>query len=322
MYTYWQIFKQALKIAYKNPSLWFFALFTTFLGSAGGLELLLSGYGFGGQSLIFSFWQGLLEGGLFTPSGLRSAAKILLANPFYLITIAIIFLVVLGITILFIWLGTVSQTALIGKSMSITRNKNISFSDGFRWGVLKFWPVLALNAISQFIVWLLFFILSSLFLINPSNSLVVTMFIVDLVVTTVFFTILLVISFIAKYAICGVVLRNWAFKDSVKASWEIFLKNWLVAVELAAILFFINLVVNSVLTFVMSLIFLYILKLYFGFTFGLALVFLILVSIFAIIQLMLVIFHWAAWAIAFEILAAKKNALLSITQRIFRFKSA
>ena len=115
MYTYRQILTQAFKIAWQNPGLWFFGFFIALWGG-GELELMFGGYGFGGQETVFSFWQGLAEGGLFTIAGLKGAVKILFANPLYLFVILLLGLAVLGLTALFLWLIAVSQTAVIGQA--------------------------------------------------------------------------------------------------------------------------------------------------------------------------------------------------------------
>ena len=47
-----------------------------------------------------------------------------------------------------------------------------------------------------------------------------------------------------KYAIAYVVIKGSGFVEAVKLGWQLFVKNWLVSLEMAFILFFINFAVG------------------------------------------------------------------------------
>ncbi len=126
------------------------------------------------------------------------------------------------------------------------------------------------------------------------------------------------VSFIAKYAIIGVVLKDWRFSQALKLSWKLFTRNWLLSLEIAIVLFGIYFLATSFLLWLLFLIFVYSLKIFIGFTFGLPLVWLILLSVFIVIQIVLAIFHWATWAIVFELLTAPKTVLASWLSRKFK----
>jgi hypothetical protein len=77
----------------------------------------------------------------------------------------------------------------------------------------------------------------------------------------IFIPVALALSFIAKYAIAYIVIKGHGFMEAVKAGWQLFIKNWLVSVEMAFILFFINffvglLLVLTILTLTIPLLFL------------------------------------------------------------------
>lgn len=312
MYTYRQILKQALNIALKKRFLWFFGFFAALVGSTAELELLLSGSGFGTEGALFSFWQGLFEGGLFTLAGLKGIFSILFSSPIVLFTIALVFLVVIGISALVIWLVIISQSVLISQTVAISKNQPLSWRGAFDLGLTKFWPVIGLNALIRVIIWALLLILGGLALLKfPGAS---SFFIVGF---DVFLVAVLILSFITKYAICGVVLKNQNFIDSLKSSWKIFKNNWLLSIEMAVILFLIYLVINSILVFVLFSIFLMALQLFAASSIILLLITLAIIAIFGIFQIVLTIFHWSTWTIIFELIATEKPAISSRLGAIF-----
>lgn len=313
MYTYWQIFKQAFKIILHAPALWFFGLLTVLLGSAGGLELVLSYYGFGGEGIMYSFVSGLIDGGLFTPSGLQGAARTLFINPVYLFIIILIFLTILALSILVLWLGTVSLTVLIGETINISQGKKIRVINAFRLGISKFWPVLGLNVLLRLASWFLIFILSYLTVAKfPGLLYVLIMAPLPLLAA------ILIVSYIGKYAVCGVVLRDWQFGAAIKSGWQVFAKNWLATLEISLLLFLIFLVANALLGYFLAIIFIFLIKIFATFPFALVLLFIIASVAFIAVQIFLVMFNWVVWAIVFELLTGKKKVLASFLARVFK----
>src|SRR3989344_1787923 len=268
MYTYRQIFSQAIKIAWQNPGLWVLGLLVAMLGSSGELELLLSSYGFGGQGLILAFWQGLAAGGLFTLGGLANSFAVFFSNPFFLFIFILLVLLVLAVSILMIWLINVCLTALIDQIINISRGQTLSLASGFGLGLVKFWPILGLNVLLRLISWALFGLGGLFILFDFPGSALIALLGFDLI--------------------------------------------------LIFILFMIYFVINSLLAFYLPLILFYFLKIYAGFWFGLALIFLLLFLTFIFIQIILTIFHWAAWSIIFVLLTSKKATLVSRLKTGFR----
>ena len=313
MYTFRQIFSQALKIAWQNPGLWFFGLFAAMLGSVGELELLLSSYGFGGQGIILAFWQGLATGGLFTSAGLRGIFQVLTTNPVFLFIFILIALIVLAASIFLIWLVNVCVSALISETINVNRGQSFKFSRGFGVGLKKFWPVFGLIIITRLLAWALFGLGGFFVLLNFPGS--VYLALTGFVLILIF---ILSLTFVSKYAICGVVLKDWGFKDGLASAWHLFRQNWLLSLEVAFILFIIYFAVNSLLAFYLPLILFYFLKIFSGFWFGLTLMFILLFFVFLFVQIIFTIFHWASWAIIFLLLSNKKESLTSRLKSGFR----
>jgi len=58
----------------------------------------------------------------------------------------------------------------------------------------------------------------------------------------VFIPLSIVLSFLTKYAIAFVVIKEESLLSAYKESWNLFIKNWLISVEMAFLLFFISFV--------------------------------------------------------------------------------
>ncbi|MBI3290699.1 hypothetical protein HYZ76_00285 [Candidatus Falkowbacteria bacterium] len=313
MYTYRQIFKQAFKIAWEHPAFWFFGFFLAFVGSAGEIELLLGGYGFSVDGFIISFWEGLFGAGFFSLNTLKGIAGLLAVNPFSVLVFLLLSMVALGLMAVVIWLIIVSQSAVISGAIGASKNKNVSFAEGFFTGLKNFWPVLGLNFVLRIVTWGLFILTALLSILDfPGSALIYIIFF------DIFLILTLIASFVVKYAICGVILKNSSFKDSIKQAWQIFRSNWLLSFEIATILFLIYVVTNGLLLFFLPLMLLYALKIFVSFTLGIYLIIFALLVFFIFIEIILAIFHWASWAIVFELITRKENTISSFIKGGFR----
>ena len=191
MNTYRQILKRAFEIAWKKPKLWLLGLLVILLGGASEMEFIFGNYIFGSKGAVAVFFQGLADGGLFTVAGARGLVEALFTNTFYLFIIAFIFLVVLGLTALIVWLVMVSQSALIGKVVSINQGREISGAQGWKLGMIKFWPVLGLNALLRLLAWFLSVVLGFLAFLKFPGSIVFFIFGFDIfLIDLVFFPLL------------------------------------------------------------------------------------------------------------------------------------
>lgn len=309
MYTYRQIFKQALRIATHKPSLWFFGLFATLLGSAGELEVLLGNYGLSGNNTAFDFISGLVQGGLVSSAGWQG----LKANPIFGFFLVTVFLLLLAVSVLVIWLVIVSQSALIAQAVSLSKGKSLNFKDSFKIGLMKFWPVLGINALIRVVAFSFLALSAIVTLIKFPGS---TVFV--LIILNLFLVLAVVVSFIFKYAICGVVLRDLKFGESIKRALKVFSKNWILSLELAVIMFLIYLFVSALLFFSLGWVLVLSLKFFKEFILGLYVVFIFLVVVFVLVQTMLAIFHWATWAVVYELLTSKQASMISFLKKFFK----
>ena len=307
MPTYRQILSKAWQLTWQNPLLWLFGLFVAMLGSGGEIEILLSSITLGQEpGFLISFFLGLASGGLFSLAGVKGIFSALFTNPFTLFVILLLMMVMIGIAVLLIWLIIVSQSALINGVLAAGKNKPLKWSGNFYFGLAKFWPVLILNALAKFIFWVLFAGLSLLVSLKFYGS--IFFFIIAYVI---FVLLILVISFIIKYAICGVVLNNYRVGEAIDEALKLFYKNWLLSLEVAVILFLVYVVASGLLALVLSIIFAYAVQLFHLVPLVLILVLVGIYILFILGQLLLAVFHWASWVLVFESLNNKKVVMLS-----------
>lgn len=234
MSLYRTILSQAWKTTWRHKYLWFFGLFATFLGAGGEYNVLFRGFSGNSEQQIFPGFQRIAETGVFSGQTLVNIEKIMKNDPFSLLTLLMVFLVVVIISIFMIWLSVVSQAALVDNSAKYLANKKVDFKSGIAAGAEKFWPVFGLNLVVKFLVYLIFGLVGWLVILSAPWPIFALIFVIFIVAA-------LSLSFIIKYSVAYVVIKGSGFIESIKNGWRLFINNWLVSLEMAIILFFINL---------------------------------------------------------------------------------
>ncbi|MDP3986013.1 MAG: hypothetical protein Q8P77_01115 [Candidatus Veblenbacteria bacterium] len=149
--------------------------------------------------------------------------------------------------LLVVWLIIVSQAALIRAASAIHAGEPISLTKAAMEGNQHFWPIFALNLLARFATWLLLGVAILPFLISylarggvaEFDTLIIISFLVFVPLATI-------ISFIIKYAAIAVVLERQPWWLALERGVGLFFRNWLVSLEMAAILFGINLILSAV----------------------------------------------------------------------------
>ncbi len=245
MSLYRKILSQAWKITWHNKYLWFFGLFAALLGNGGEYEILARGLrGESGQSLFPSL-NNIIATGVFSKRTLSNIGDLILTNPSSLIMILVIGLTILSLIGFLIWLTIVSQIAIVNNSFRITAGKRGDFKDGVFVGVRKFWPVLGLNILIKLVIFVAFLLISlplTSVLMSQTETISANLFYV--LAFIIFVPVAIALSFMIKYAIAYVVIKGNYFTEAVRAGWKLFVQNWLISIEMAFILFFINFIVG------------------------------------------------------------------------------
>lgn len=244
MHLYRNILKQALSIAWHNKYLWFFGLFAVLLGNGGIYDILIRGFSGNKSEKFFYNIQRISETGFFSLNTLTNIPQLFKTEPFSMIILFIVGLVILASICFLIWLIVVSQIALVNNSSIIIGNKQkkLGIRDGITSGTKNFWPVLWLNIINKIILYIIFLLLGLLVVDIVSKYGPLSINILYIILFIVFIPFAIIISFIIKYAVAYIIIKGDGLIMAIKKGLELFIKNWLISVEMALILFFINFV--------------------------------------------------------------------------------
>jgi len=232
-------FKKALSIIWNHKFLWIFGFFVAFLGAGGELEILFRDYSrFGDISSNLNNIQDLYKAG-FVSFIFNNFKSFLVQYPFQAIVILFIFLVV---AVALIWLIVVSQVGLIYNIKEIAQQRQGGIKQGYRAGLKFFGNALAFDIIAQLFAYALLLIISLplvAFFLNRNSELIRTIFVV--IAFLIALPLNIIISFIIKYAVFYLVTEERKFWDSFKQGWKLFLKNWLLSIEMAVLVLVIGL---------------------------------------------------------------------------------
>ncbi len=243
MRIYRDIIRSAWHILWRYPWLWPFGLLAAAAGNGGEFGILVSKVDAIAQQA--SFLTGLRQAIVshrFEQS-LTDLGYSLSQRP--LVTFGAFLLLGL-VALIIVWLIIVSQAAIISASGSLAANKASSFTQAALTGNRHFWPILLLNVLARLATYLIMavavlpFIIS--FLAQPNaasslDSLVLISFII-------FVPLAVIISFILKFAAISVVMENAPWWEALSRAVNLFFRNWLVSLEMAGIIFAVNLVMS------------------------------------------------------------------------------
>lgn len=144
----------------------------------------------------------------------------------------------LGLVLIFILLVAVlilavsSQGALIKSAAEKNGRLKNKFSEYLHQGVNKFWPLFGLHLVN---IILGYFFVSSV--VNPMvqfvaiNSDRLQYLLISLLVYFFIFPLIIVISFVTRYGMAYVMIKNQDFLEAFTNSWYLFRINWLITLE-------------------------------------------------------------------------------------------
>ncbi|MCG2695551.1 hypothetical protein L6248_01300 [Candidatus Parcubacteria bacterium] len=241
---YRKILKESLKITWRNKYLWFFGLFATLLGGGGEYELIFRGLT---GDMNQSFLQGasnIIRTGVFSKNTLTNIGALIANDSAHFIILLLVGLIIIALFCFLVFTAIVSQAAIVNNSAAIFNGRNktkLGIKDGAISGIKNFWPVFGLNALSKLAIFLAFFFVSLPVVLTVNQAAAATANLVYFIAFLVLVPLSVIFSFVIKYAIAYVIISGSGFKESIKNGWELFVKNWLISVEMAFVLFAISL---------------------------------------------------------------------------------
>lgn len=326
MFLYRDILKRSAKITWKNKYLWFFGLFASLLAGTGRVNLSFSGQG--------DEWKNSIFGSLGNFFGYGEANGFVYNMMLYFkhdpvaTTIFLIFFVITCFLFLFLfWMAVVSQAGLVSDSVKIIKSgknteSSATIASGMNAGTKKFWPVAGINIITAVLAFLFAALAGAPLVFVPVGEAFELMFLY-IALFVILVPLILVVSFLGKYAVCFSVIKGKKFMDSLEDAIKLFSKNWLISLEMALVMFFIDFIAIFVIGFVILLLAVP----YLFASIALAMIFsqaifwlavvagLVLALIIVIIGgSILTTFHTVAWTDIFVNLTEKKGSLAKIVR--------
>ncbi|MFA6198081.1 MAG: hypothetical protein WC734_02925 [Patescibacteria group bacterium] len=240
-----QILAQTWRLIWRNKILWFFGLFVALITQE--IEIVLRNQVvFSDQTLSVSSWKELFTngfGGVFSSiwsSLTDSTASAIIGS-----------LIALMILALFVWLMVASVGALTHSIAQLDAGKKISFNGAMANGHKYFWKnivIILLAKVVDYGVLILMAVLVSLMLLHAVGLWL------GALLAVISFIVSLIVSFVARYAAGYVVVNNENTGRAILSGWKLFIKNWVDSIEMAILIFLINLVANLAILLVIALI--------------------------------------------------------------------
>lgn len=243
---YRPILKKSFRVIWRHRFLWFFGLFAALLGTSGEIEILIGGAG----QVDWGVTMSDILRQVFKGEGFGRMLKELLArmaqvpNAGWLVFLAL----GLGLAVV-VWLYIVSQIALIDTTARLANREATNSKVRHLVARRYFWKILGLNAVSRGIIYGLLLAIGLPMAISLhqdesrlySTSLLIISYIILVPLA-------MIASFIVRYASCYIILKRADFWQGIKEGGRLFIKNWLVSVEMAIIIFGLNILAGLLMT--------------------------------------------------------------------------
>lgn len=236
------VLRDALRITWHNKFLWFLGFFVALLGNGGAYEIII-------KSVDRTVLKALLGGGEIPSiiSALTKLKNLVLQSasvkPILEFVLIIVLLIVLAALYFLFSSAAMTATILAVKKL---RHGKITMLESLRESLPHLPHVFGINVLTKMLVALLVAVsalpLGWLFLKSrlAFGAIYVLVFVVLMALG-------LIISFVSIYAACNSVFGANHILNAFREAWHIFRKNVITSVEIAVLLFFLNLAVSVIL---------------------------------------------------------------------------
>lgn len=238
---YRTLLRDAWQTTWTHKRLWVWGLFAALLGNAGEYQFLLTAGDRVGSGSVFAEETTVGAAILPTFTILKGFGKALMVDPFAVVSLFAVALVIIAVVGFFIWLTMVSIIALThGAAVAAGGDEAPALSEGVDTGRKFFGPVLVLYVLGRLVQWFLLALLVLFGTLTVLDGWIGwPMFFVAFIV---FVPALFAISFVVRYAIFYVVLGGKSMMDALEGAATLLRKHWLITIEMALALLLINII--------------------------------------------------------------------------------
>jgi len=248
--VYRAILRQALKIVWQTKYLWFFGLFAVMLETDRVVNLISDRYP---RVWEFSELTDYFRGGGAWPDFFGNARDFFSALNWGS-GLLMALLVVLGIFLL--WLAVTAQGALWHNIYRQYKKQKTDFGLALKTGHQNFWKLFFLNLLARVVlavVWAVIGLPLAWLYIKTGSGWSQVIFVVFNFL--VFVVLALIIYFLFRYAAISLVNKAMTVWQAITEAWQLFKKNWLVSVEMAIVMFLVDVATIMVLLIGMAVVF-------------------------------------------------------------------
>ncbi len=221
---------QSFKFILRNKALWALGFFTVFIDIFFVWHLLV-------DVILKELWSVQVGKGIIFN---------LMQNPLMTLTVLLIWLSIIFIIFGCLWLGFISQPAIIRSVEDINEQNKLNFRKSLNTGKKYLFPVVIINIIYSLIVYGLILVLMASLMPDISPSLIGVLNIVDILIIII----LGINYFVMLSALNYITSHNYNIINSIKSGLSLFFRNWLLCFEIGLILLFFKFIAISLVSFV------------------------------------------------------------------------
>lgn len=252
MTLYRELLAKALAFSWRYKFLWPLGFLVALTGN-GEYEMLLSPNDtLGGHGLALGFLRAFYMKGVLSAYW-ENTKDFFLAYP---LTSSLVALATILLGIFVVWVITVGQGGLVWALARLQGKpqQKAAFAQSFFAGTRLFWPVFLINLVAKIIVFgplLLIAFPLGLGYIRTGIALYDTLYII--VAFLLLVPVYTVLTFVTKFAVLYVIVEKQTWRDAFRNGWRFFLQNWLVSVEIWAIVLVLSVLILFAVSFVITM---------------------------------------------------------------------
>lgn len=250
---YREVLKAAWQTTWHYKRLLFWGLFVGLLGNAGEYQFLISSFDrAAGTEIMPPTAQSLLNAPPVTAASVNGLWGALTGDVFSAFIVLLIGLMIIASVVFLIWLTMISVVSLVRAAAAVAAgNAPDSLNKAATSAQPFFGPVLILYVFGRLLGWLLLTLLAFFGLLVMQDFLIG--FPIFIVAFILLLPALFVISFATRYAIIFTILDRLPLLEAIDRAVALTRRYWLISVELAFILFAVNLALGILLAIVVAL---------------------------------------------------------------------
>jgi len=230
--SYTEALKHAWNITWRQKRLWVLGFLAAMISSGGAFEFVFKFFSVLGGDVAAPFLENLK-----LQAYMSSSAEGIFGWLLLLLMIVVTFLIVAAFIVLFVS----GQGGLVYAVKEAEEDKKTNVAGLFNKGKKHLGTLFLINLLKAVIITVLL-VLTSLFVVSFSGVSGWWTIALQLLFSIIIIVLGLMVSFLAIYSVCYVMLHEKKFKEALVDAWALFAEHWLVSLEMSVVIFFVGVV--------------------------------------------------------------------------------